>query len=547
MGADNVDIFQRVVFSLPPLKAQVPALVGLSFAYSAVVFVAFRMFTPLEPSLWIVGRVAVLVFLLPFLVAAELFHWSLPEYPRSWSYFLALFNQFILFLYGLVLSGANNPGNAWSIVWLTFITIYLVNVLVLIVSIGAEHHERILLVSLTQPAALIAIFYTFADGMLNVSTYRHAFGFASFLIAAAFLLLVLLSVNYLIRSNTDVSAFTLTSGILQNNREALDLGFEAEPDVQTLEIDNGERLTLAAPWVHPGPLGGFGGGQLSGTVINELNERGNGFFLHVPCTHEEDLADPEDAEKILEAISEPDRVGRASTLLTRDYGPIEFHGRRINGTKVIFLHAESIDDYDPGVFLRDVDKDDVLLVDLHRHDIQRGPDKEIQYGTAEAETLKRHFDDFRGRLENAQLHEYHAGFDVRRSTQDLVAVIERVADQEVLLMGIDTNGVTPDMRALQEEYHSAFDRVLLFSTDTHASIHELANTTRSNVDAMREAVETATASVSPATIGLTNQRSRPLDLLKNDYNGLVFSVNILIRLAILMLVLLYVFLVVWMF
>jgi putative membrane protein len=50
------------------------------------------------------------------------------------------------------------------------------------------------------------------------------------------------------------------------------------------------------------------------------------------------------------------------------------------------------------VFLRDVDKDDVLLVDLHRHDIQRGPDKEIQYGTAEAETLKRHFDDFRGRL-----------------------------------------------------------------------------------------------------------------------------------------------------
>jgi putative membrane protein len=354
-------------------------------------------------------------------------------------------------------------------------------------------------------------------------------------------------VNYLIKSNTDVSAFTLTSGILQNNREALDLGFEAEPDVQTLEIDNGERLTLAAPWVHPGPLGGFGGGQLSGTVINELNERGNGFFLHVPCTHEEDLADPEDAEKILEAIAEPDRVGRASTLLTRDYGPIEFHGRRINGTKVIFLHAESIDDYDPGVFLRDVDKDDVLLVDLHRHDIQRGPDKEIQYGTSEAETLKRHFDDFRARLEGAPLHEYRAGFDVRRSTQDLVAVVERVADQEVLLMGIDTNGVTRDMRELQEKYRSEFDRVLLFSTDTHASIHELANTTRSNVDAMREAVETATASVSPATIGLTNQRSRPLDLLKNDYNGLVFSVNILIRLAILMLVLLYVFLVVWMF
>jgi putative membrane protein len=547
MGADNVDIFQRMVFSLPPLRAQVPALFGLSFVYSAVVFVAFRMFTPLEPSLWIVGRVAILVFLLPFLVAGELFHEVLPEYPRSWSYFLALFNQFILLLYGLILSGANNPGNAWSIVWLTFITIYLINVLVLIISIGAEYYKRILIISLTQPAALIAIFYTFADGMLEISRYRHAFGFASFLIAAAFLFLVLLSVEYLIRSNTDVSAFTLTSGILQNNRESLDLGAEAEPDVQTLEIDNGERLTLAAPWVHPGPLGGFGGGQLSGTLIDELNEGSNGFFLHVPCTHEEDLADPDDAEKILEAISEPERVGRASTLLTRDHGPIEFHGRRIDGTKVIFLHAESIDDYDPGVFLRDVDKDDVLLVDLHRHDIQRGPDKEIQYGTSEADELKRHFDEFRARLEDAELHEYHAGFDVRRSTQDLVAVVERVADQEVLLMGIDTNGVTRDMRELQEKYRSEFDRVLLFSTDTHASIHELANTTRSNVDAMTEAIETAAADVSSASIGLTNQRSRPLDLLKNDYNGLVFSVNILIRLAILMLVLLYVFLIVWIF
>jgi putative membrane protein len=547
MGADNVDIFQKVVFSLPPLRTQFPAIVGLSFVYSAVAFVAFRVFTPLSPSLSTILWVAVVVFLVPFVAAAELFHRALPDYPRRWSYFLSLSNQFVLFLYGLVLSGANNPGNAWSIVWLTFITIYLINVLVLIVSIGAEHYRRILLVSLTQPAALIAIFYTFADGMLDVSTYRHAFGFASFLVAAAFLLLALLSVDYLIKSNTDVSAFTLTSGILQNNRERLDLGFEAEPDVQTLEIDNGERLTLAAPWVHPGPLGGFGGGQLSGTVIEELNDGGTGFFLHVPCTHEEDLADPDDAEKILEAVAEPDRGGRASKLLQEDYGSIEFYGRRIDGRKVIFLHAEAIDDYDPGVFMRDVDKDEVLLVDLHRHDIQKGPDKEIQYGTAEADELKRHFDDFRAKLDEAPLDDYRAGFAVRRSSQDLMAAVERVGEQEVLLMGVDTNGVTRDLRELQERYRSEFDHVLLFSTDTHASIHELANMTRSNVDAMREAIESAAADVAPATVGLTNRKAKPLDLLKNDYNGLVFSVNILIRLAILMLVLLYVLLVIWIF
>ena len=114
-------------------------------------------------------------------------------------------------------------------------------------------------------------------------------------------------------------------------------------------------------------------------------------------------------------------------------------------------------------------------------------------------------------------------------------------------MGIDTNGITPDVRALAADYRGEFDEVLVFSTDTHASIHELANTTRSDTDALREAVERAAAGVTPATIGLTSRRTGPLKLLKNDYNGLVFSVNILIRLTVIALAVLYALLVMWLF
>src|SRR6056297_1215072 len=290
MGADNVDVFQRLVVGAPPLKAQIPALIGLSVVYSVVAFVAFSMFTPLAPEPSSVLPVAVLLFLFPFLFGGELFHRVLPAYPRSWSFFLALVNQFVLFVYALVLSGANDVGNAWSIVWLLFITIYLINIFALVVSAGIDRYKRILLVALAEPAALIAAFYAVAGGNLGFSTYRHVFAFASLLIAAAFLVLVLAIVDYLIRTNTDVSAFALTSGILRNDRESLDLGVEAEPAVETLAIDNGDRLTLAAPWVHPGPLGGFGGGQLSGNVIDALNDGrdAHGFFLHVPCTHKED-------------------------------------------------------------------------------------------------------------------------------------------------------------------------------------------------------------------------------------------------------------------
>ncbi|QHS17262.1 DUF2070 family protein [Halopenitus persicus] len=547
MGADNVDVFQRMVFSLPPLKVQIPALVALSLVYSFGMHLAFTVFTPIRLSIPLVLVAGSLVFLVPFLLAGELFHQVLPRYPRSWSYFLALFNQFVLFVYGLVLSGADTTGNAWSIVWLAFITVHVNNVLVLLISTGIEYYKRILAVSSAQTAVLVAVFYLFVGGALGIETYRHVFSLASVGIAAVFLVLILLAVEYLIKSNTDVSAFTLTSGLLRNDRESLDLGFEAEPDVQTLAIDNGDRLTLAAPWIHPGPLGGFGGGQLSGTVIEALNAEGTGFFLHVPCTHKEDLADPEDAEKVLEAVADPERTGRASTLVHRDYGEIEFFGRRFDGKRIVFLHAEHIDDYDTGVFMRDREESDVLLVDLHKHDIQEGPEKEVQYGTAEADRLKRYFDDFLGTLDDAPLHDYDAGFDVHLGDRDLLAMVEVVDGERTLLMGIDTNGVTADIRDLEAEYREEFDHVLLFSTDTHASIHDLANMTRSNVDAMRRAVAAATDDVAPATIGLTSRTTRPLQLLKNDYNGLVFSVNILIRLTIISLFLFYFVLIVWMF
>ena len=580
MGADNVDAFQRFVFSVPRLRIQAAALVVLSAAYGVATFGGIWLFTPFEPDPSRIVPIAVLIFLVPFVVAAELFPRVLDGYPRPWSYFLALTSQFVLFVYALVLSGANNVGNAWSIIWLSFITLYLINILVLVVSTGIDRSDRILLVSLVEPAALIAAFYALGGNDLGFSTYRHVFAFASLLIAAGFLVLVLLVVDYLIKSNTDVSAFALTSGLLRNDRESLDLGVEARPPVETFAVDNGSRLTVAAPWVHPGPLGGFGGGQLSGNLIDALNggregdateraaaaaaadggaeasatDGSAGFFFHVPCTHKEDLSNPADAERLLDALADPDRTDRASQLVTGSYGEregyadVRFHGRRIGDRQVVVLHGEGIDDYDTGVFMRDVDHDEVLLIDQHRHDIQRGPDVEIQYGSAEADRLKRAFDDFRERLADAELaDDYAAGFSVTRTGQDALAMVERVDGQEVLWVGVDTNGLTPDVRATADAYREEFDAVIPFSTDTHASIHELANMRESDTDAIERAVDRAVDDVAPATVGFESRRTEPVKLLKNDYNGLVFSVNILIRLTLISLVTLYVLLVLWLF
>ncbi|TKX74053.1 DUF2070 family protein [Halorubrum sp. GN11_10-6_MGM] len=592
MGADNVDAFQRFIFSVPPLRIQAAALVVLSAVYGVATVGGFWLFTPFEPDPSRIVPVAVLIFLIPFVAAAELFPRVLDGYPRSWSYFLALTSQFVLFVYALVLSGADNVGNAWSIIWLSFITLYLINILVLVVSTGIDRSDRILFVSLTQPGLLIAAFYALGGNDFGFTTYRHVFAFGSLLIAAGFLVLVLVVVDYLIKSNTDVSAFALTSGLLRNDRESLDLGVEACPSVETFAVDNGSQLTVAAPWVHPGPLGGFGGGQLSGNLIDALNggrggdaadggetatdgsgetatDRGEtatdggaetasggdaGFFFHVPCTHKEDLSNPADAERLLDAVDEPERTDRASRLVTESYGDrdryadVRFHGRRIGDKELIVLHGEGIDDYDTGVFMRDVDHDEVLLIDQHRHDIQRGPDVEIQYGSAEADRLKRAFDEFRERLADAELvDDYAAGFEVTRAGQDALAMVESVDGQEVLWIGVDTNGLTPDVRETADEFRETFDAVIPFSTDTHASIHELANMRESDTDAIERAVDRAVDDLAPATVGFTSRRSDPVKLLKNDYNGLVFSVNILIRLTLISLVTLYALLVLWLF
>lgn len=546
MGADNADIFRKIVFGLPSLKTQITAIFLLSFVYTGIAYRAFQMFGPVDAGLSLTP-IGFLIFLIPSLMAGEFFYRMLPPYPRNWSYFLALVNQLILFLYALVLSGANNAGNAWSLIWLTLITIYLANILVLIMSIGAEYYKRILGISMLQPVILVAVFHIFVGSVMNIATSSYIFSIAALLVAATFLILLLFTVDYLIKTNTSVSAYELTSGILQNKRSALDLGFESRPEVQTLQIDNGEKFTMVAPWVHPGPLGGLGGGKLSGTLIEELNREGSGFFLHVPCTHKEDLADTSDWKKIHSAITAPEKENRASKMFSKEYDNARFYGRRFNDKKLVFLESEGIDDYDIGVFMENIDKENVLLVDLHNHDIQNGPDKEVQYGTVEAENLKASFDDFLEELGEQDLHDYSAGFKVAESEQGLMAMCEKVDNQEVLLLGTDTNGVTPDLRDLRKSHLSEFDEVLLFSTDTHESVHEMSKMKNSDIDAMQDAVEDAVDSVKPASIGLGSRKSESLKLLKYDYNSLVFSFNIMIRLIFIALAIFYLFLVLWIF
>ncbi len=556
MATDNVDIFKKIVFRIPSSRKLLPAIVATGFVSGALFYYALKMFagnlidvSSLTPGILVILSLA--LFIIPSLVSGELLHWLLPDYPRRWGYFLALSNQLIFALYMLILSGADNLINAWNILWLGIITVFLSNLLVLTVTLGYSYVKRLSVLSLVQPLAILVSFHAIFGAALRIDPASYAYSLGVLVFAGFMLGLIILTVEFLIGANIEgVTAFWLTSGLLQKRQEELELGYPARPEVQTLEIQNEEGSTrLSIPWIHPGPLEGFGGGQVTADIIEYLNRDGSGFFLHAPSTHKADPAKPEDYEKIVDAMTRPELVSKASRLVKKDYGEVTFYGRAVNGKKIVFLETADdfhYDDYEIPVFQDVFDPEEVVLVDLHNH--ARGQDRnEVWYNTETAEKLQGYLEDFLELLEGEETHAYSAGFQADDSGTPSFALVEEVDDQKTLLFGIEGNECGPEMQQLEAEFRKRFDEVLPFTTDTHLSIHELSREKQVEKQKIRDNVEKAASKVSDASIGFSPDRTETMKLLGEDYSGLIFSINILVRLLIISLVALYIALVIWIF
>jgi len=553
MGSDNLDIWKKVIFNIPSTRKIIASTVALGLIYSAFVYLGLKMFTPISIRVSIVLFIAGFVFILPTVVSAELFHRFIPEYPRKWGYFLAFCNLTVLFFYSMILTGADNFLNAWNILWLGIITVYLSNFLVLMLTIGYEYIKSISLLSLAQPALILGAFHVFLGRSLEIPFLTYLTNFVVLIFAAVLLTIAFLVIEFLLKANVrNVSVLQLSSGLLQKRQETLDLGYYTKPDVQTLKLENKTGETeIAVPWIHPGPMEGFGGGRVSTKIIERLNKNGKGFFFHVPSTHKSDPANPQDYEKILDAMGEPETHSQASKLLKKDYGLVTFYGRKINGKKTVFIEISeenNYDDYELSVFREIIDPEETILIDLHNHERElQGERKEVWYNTEAAENLRKHLLDFIDELENQEIYNYSAGFEVDPKDTKIFSMVEEVENQKTLIFGIEGNEAGEEIRQLEKEYSDRFDEVVTFTTDTHRSIHDLSRTKQVDAERVRKVVEKASKTVSAAKIGFSNNKAEKMKLLQEDYSSLIFSINILVRLVPLTLILLYLALILWLF
>lgn len=555
MGSDSVDIFKKIVFKIPPIREILLGILFFGTLYGVLTYFGLRLFTAREVLPASVIYLSLLGYILPALVSGESFHIFIPDYPRRWGYFLAFCNQFTLFVYGLILTGADTFATAWSVFWLALITVYLSNFVVLMLTLGYRHLRRIGTLSLVQPVLILVAFHLLIGSGLNIPLFSYIINSGVALIAAVAFVMFILITELLIGANVDgVSVLELTSGLLLKKQKKLDLGYPCQPDVQTLSLENqNSQMDVAVPWVHPGPLEGFGGGQISSDVVDALNAgEKQGFFFHVPSTHKSDPTDPEDYKKIVNAVEEPKKVGSASKLVKKDYGEVRLYGRKLGGKKIVFLDTSdsdgNFDDYEVSVFRELIDPDETMVVDLHNHERKlTGEREEIWYSTEDAEMLREYFRDFVGILGAQETSEYSCGFETDLDGTKIFSLVEEVDGQKTLLFGIEGNGKGDELERMRQVRGDEFDEVLVFTTDTHRSIHELSREKQVEVERLRNVIDKAHEGLSEGSIGFGNQRAAEMNLLREDYLGLVFSINIIVRLGLFMFVLLYLGLVIWLF
>jgi putative membrane protein len=210
------------------------------------------------------------------------------------------------------------------------------------------------------------------------------------------------------------------------------------------------------------------------------------------------------------------------------------------------MDVPDYDDFEISIFKEQLNLDKTAIVDLHQEDMA-GSEKQMYYNTCIAGKLRENLNDFVSELEKLEQQGYRAGSDVVKGENYIFSLSEEVGDQRTLIFGIEENGLTDNIRELELEFAEDFDEVLAFSTDSHSSIHELAIESEVKKTKIRRSVDKAVGNISDASIGLGRSKTDKMTLLQADYSGLIFSINIIIRLLPVTLILLYIVLIILVF
>lgn len=526
--SDNFDFVKRFVFMPPDPRKLAAGIVFLGILLGSVSVFFLSPSSSLGVNLVGAAVASIFFYVAPSLLSAE-FTAFLGNLSRRWTYVMSVLDQFTVFFFSFMIPFTESVGEAWQLLWLGLATVYLINLLMVLVARGGKNILVSVSLPLIYPVWTLAAFHLFIGRLVGIPGSLYVQNFVLFIISAFLLLLTMFLYDVIIGSNISLSAFDFSSAVILHEDLALEEGVETDVHHQSFRVENGSGTTYNVPWVHPGPLEGIGGGRLTSVLIDE-----DSFMFHVPSYHTINLSDPEDMH-LFEQPPEPELEEEASRMLKVEREGFTLYGRRYGNGKLVFVQNRNIDDYDPEIaYSLKEEHPELCLVDLHNQ-MDGEAEKWLQTRDPDVQVFRDAVDEMVERLEGEELEDYRAGSG---GNTEYRALVEEVGDQKVCILGINGNDAPPLLRDLEEELE--FDHTLVFTTDSHANAIEMADPREYSREDLENAVEEAEENVSDAEAGFGEEVVEDVKVLGKDYEALITTMNVMTRLVPISLLLYYV-------
>ncbi|MFB6294150.1 MAG: DUF2070 family protein, partial [Candidatus Nanohaloarchaea archaeon] len=282
--SDNVEFYRTLLVRPPAVRTLAAAVAVLGAVFGAGSVLVLSPSSSLRVTVAGAAIAAAAFYVVPAYLAAEAAA-RLGGITRRWTYLMAVIDQVVVLLFSLTIPFADSTTEAWQVMWLGLATVTVINLLMVLMARGRDGLARSVGAALVYPVTVLAAFHLTVGRLVGIPGTLYLRD-SIFIVASAFLLLLTVGLyDFLIRANVDMSTFEFTSTLLLGEDRALAGGITTDVHHQALHVENDDTHVFTVPWVHPGPVGGFGGGRLTAGLIDD-----DTFPLHIPSYHTLDLA-----------------------------------------------------------------------------------------------------------------------------------------------------------------------------------------------------------------------------------------------------------------
>ncbi len=533
--------FAKLFFTTPSRKKTMGLIWLMGFIYASLTYIPVYKHTTFLFSIKVGFSVAILLYILPSLVFGALATILFKDMRKNW-YALALLNETLLFLGVISLYLLTTTAHILNLMWWWLLLIYGIDFLVFVVFYGKKLNVKSSVFSLSYPLMVVFILYKLFYNHINLG---RGLLYENLIILGAVIggtLAVIYFLEYLFGGNIEGVTLVETlskfvRGMGDENFYISGLGIRIKALLQSLWIKSGDKHTvLVIPWLHPGPMRGFGGGLLTSRLISYVNKRfDSGFFLHVPSSHEIDTLSIGVVDKIKRGLKMPEKyAGKATGVLKESAGSIMIYGQKIGDVFLFVIDAAHINHYDVSIFyyIRNKFKEKIVFADAHNNKPLKSP-KDLQFGEKDMETIEHLIENLMARLKKEPEHSLKIGTSINKNNKMFSFVVQS-GRQKNLYFVLDEDGIEKHNKELIKSIAKKhnFDNIIVLTTDTHSeNVRDILSEKEYDKNEIEAIIEDSLNNLKSASLGYSESWLENVGVMGNTFMALKNTATILIHLT----------------